>query len=297
MTNQEYYEKYLDYLRFERKLSKNTIASYQDNLNRFEEFINPKSITVLKRQDIENYLKFNNNMAEKSRAHYLTVVKNFYNFLIGEDLINHNPCETINSPKIAKKLPNFLTEEEINKLLDLPLKKTLDYRNKAMLELLYATGIRVSELINLKLSNISLEEDLIRVVGKGSKERLSPISSVAEKYVKIYIEEYRNTLLKNKDSEFDFINNFGNPISRQGFFKNLKKIAKEQGIEKEISPHTLRHSYATHLLSNGADVRIIQELLGHSDISTTEIYTHLVNEKLKNDYKNHPRAKKEGNPN
>lgn len=297
MTNQKYYEKYLDYLRFERKLSKNTIASYQDNLNRFEEFINPKSITVLKRKDIEDYLKFNNNMAEKSRAHYLTVVKNFYNFLVGEDLIHFNPCETIKSPKISKKLPNFLTEEEINKLLDLPLKTPLDYRNKAMLELLYATGIRVSELINLKLSNISLEEDLIRVVGKGSKERLSPISSIAEKYLKIYIEEYRNTLLKNKDSEYVFMNNFGNPISRQGFFKNLKRIAKEQGIEKEISPHTLRHSYATHLLSNGADLRIIQELLGHSDISTTEIYTHLVNEKLKNDYNNHPRAKKEGNPN
>ncbi len=293
MTNQEYYEKYLDSLRFERKLSKNTLASYQDNLNRFEEFITPKSIKDLKREDIEKYLKFNDNMAEKSRAHYLTVVKNFYQFLVGEDLIDYNPCETIKSPKISQKLPNYLTEEEINKLLDIQLNTPLDYRNKAMLELLYATGTRVSELINLKLSSINLEEDMIRVTGKGSKDRLSPISTMAEKYLRIYIEEYRNSLLKQKDSEYLFINNFGNPISRQGFFKNLKRIAREQGIEKEISPHTLRHSYATHLLTNGADLRIIQELLGHSDISTTEIYTHLVSEKLKSDYENHPRAKKE----
>lgn len=292
MTNREYYNKYLDYLQFERKLSKNTIQSYQDNLNRFEDFIEGKSIQKIKRDDIENYLKFNDTMAEKSRAHYLTVIRNFYQFLVYEDLIDHNPCETIKMPKITKKLPNYLTEEEITKLLSFPLNTPFDYRNKAMLELLYATGIRVSELVNLKLNNIHLDEDLIRVLGKGSKERLSPISSICEKYLRIYIDKYRNALLKSKNSEYLFINNFGNPISRQGFFKNLKTIAKEQGIEKEISPHTLRHSYATHLLSNGADLRIIQELLGHSDISTTEIYTHVVNEKIKSDYEKHPRAKK-----
>lgn len=295
MTNQKYYTKYLDYLQFERKLSKNTILSYQDNLNRFEEFIEGKNIQEIKRKDIEDYLKFNDTMAEKSRAHYLTVVRNFYQFLVYEDLIDHNPCETIKMPKITKKLPNYLTEEEIATLLSFPLNTPFDYRNKAMLELLYATGIRVSELVNLKVNNIHLEEDLIRVLGKGSKERLSPISNICEKYLRIYIAEYRNTLLKNKNSEYLFINNFGNPISRQGFFKNLKTIAKEQEIKKEISPHTLRHSYATHLLANGADLRIIQELLGHSDISTTEIYTHVVNEKIKSDYEKHPRAKKEKN--
>ncbi len=295
MTNEEYYTKYLDYLQFERKLSKNTILSYQDNLNRFEEFIKGKSIKKIQRKDIEDYLKFNDTMAEKSRAHYLTVIRNFYQFLVGEELIDQNPCETIKMPKITKTLPHYLTEEEIHKLLAFPLNTPFDYRNKAMLELLYATGIRVSELVNLKLNNINLEEDIIRVLGKGSKERLSPMSDIAEKYLRIYIEEYRNTLLKNKNSDYVFINNFGNPISRQGFFKNLKQIAKEQGITKEISPHTLRHSYATHLLSNGADLRIIQELLGHSDIATTEIYTHLINEKIKSDYEKHPHAKKEGN--
>lgn len=293
MTNEEYYTKYLDYLQFERKLSKNTILSYQDNLNRFEIFIQGKSIKKVKQNDIESYLKFNDTMAEKSRAHYLTVIRNFYQFLVYEELIESNPCETIKMPKISKTLPHYLTEEEIEKLLSFPLNTHYDYRNKAMLELLYATGIRVSELVSLKLNNIHLEEDLIRVLGKGSKERISPISSICEKYLRIYLEEHRNALLKNKTSEYVFINNIGNPITRQGFFKNLKAIAKEQGIEKEISPHTLRHSYATHLLSHGADLRIIQELLGHSDISTTEIYTHVVNEKIKSDYEKHPRAKKD----
>ncbi len=292
MTNQEYYEKYIDYLQFERKLSKNTILSYTDNLNRFEEFISGKNITELKREDIEAYLKFNDTMAEKSRAHYLTVIKSFYSFLVGEDLINFNPCETIKSPKISKTLPTYLTEEEIEKLLNISLKTAFDYRNKAMLELLYATGMRVSELVELKLNQLHLKENIIRIIGKGNKERISPISEIAKKYLTIYLDRYRDDLLKNKQSEYVFINNFSNKISRQGFFKNLKQIAKIQGIEKEISPHTLRHSYATHLLTHGADIRIIQELLGHSDIATTEIYTHIVNEKLKSDYEKHPRAKK-----
>lgn len=295
MTNQEYYTKYLDSLRFERKLSKNTIFSYQDNLNRFEEFIKGKSIKEVTKKDIEQYLKFNNSMAEKSRAHYITVLRNFYQFLVYEELLKINPCETIKQPKIGKSLPHYLTEEEVYKLLDFSLNTPFDYRNKAMLELLYATGIRVSELVNLKLNNLHLNEDLIRVMGKGSKERICPISEICEKYLRIYINEYRNGLLKNKTSEYLFINNFGNAITRQGFFKNLKQIAKIQGIEKEISPHTLRHSYATHLLSHGADLRIIQELLGHSDLSTTEIYTHVVNEKIKSEYEKHPHAKKEKN--
>lgn len=295
LTNEEYYTKYLDYLTFERKLSKNTIASYRDNLKRFEIFIEGKHITELKRKDIEDYLKFNQAMSEKSRAHYITVVRNFYQFLVGEDLIDYNPCETIKLPKISKTLPVYLTKEEVEMLLNFPLRTPYDYRDKAMLELLYATGMRISELINLKLSNLNIEEDFVRIMGKGSKERISPISTPAEKYLLLYINEYRNSLLKRKDSEYLFINSLGDKISRQGFFKNLKKIAKQQGIKKEISPHTLRHSYATHLLAGGADLRIIQELLGHSDIATTEIYTHLMNEKIKNDYNKHPRAKKEEN--
>ncbi len=292
MTNQDYYTKYLDYLQFERKLSENTIDSYQNNLHRFEEFLNGKPIQKVTKEDIFAYLKSNENMAEKSRAHYLTVLKNFYEFLSTEELIKENPCENIKAPKISKKLPEFLTYEEVEKLLDIKLETPFDYRNKAMLELLYATGLRVSELVNLKLNQIDLENDLLQILGKGKKERISPFSDIANKYMKIYIEKYRNLLLKKKDSDYVFINNFGNKISRQGFFKNLKVIAKKQGIKKEISPHTLRHSYATHMLKNGADLRIIQELLGHSDIGTTEIYTHVINEKLKSDYENHPHYKK-----
>ena len=214
MTNEKYYEKYLDYLLFERKLSKNTIASYQDNLKRFEIFLQGKSINHVTRKDIEAYLKFNEQMAEKSRAHYLTVIKNFYSFLATEGYLENNPCENIEQPKISKTLPHYLTEEEVNQLLNIPLKTPYDYRNKAMLELLYATGIRVSELVQLKLNNLDLHDDYIRVLGKGSKERISPISSMAENYLKIYIDQYRNKLLKNKDSDYLFINNFGKPISR-----------------------------------------------------------------------------------
>ena len=169
MTNQDYYTKYLDYLQFERKLSENTIDSYQNNLNRFEEFLNGKPIQKVTKEDIFAYLKSNENMAEKSRAHYLTVLKNFYEFLSTEELIKENPCENIKAPKITKKLPEFLTYEEVEKLLDIKLETPFDYRNKAMLELLYATGLRVSELVNLKLNHIDLENDLLQLLGKGKK--------------------------------------------------------------------------------------------------------------------------------
>lgn len=292
MQNEEYYQKYLDYLQFERKFSPNTVLSYQDNLKRFDIYLNGKNVRQVTTKDIDGYLEFNDRMAEKSRAHYLTVLKMFYQFLIDEELINHNPCENIKSPKITKKLPQYLTEEEINTLLDINLNNDFDYRNKAMLELLYATGIRVSELINLKFNNIDLENNFIRIMGKGSKERISPFNDIAKNYLILYLNEHRNNLLKHNDSEYLFINNHGNQITRQGFFKNLKQIAQNQGLKKDISPHTLRHSYATHLLAKGADLRIIQELLGHSDISTTEIYTHLLNEQIKNEYQKHPRATK-----
>ena len=296
MTNQEYYNKYLDYLRYERKFSENTLLSYEDNLKRFEIFLNGKMIKNTTPKDIEAYLEFNDKMAEKSRAHYLSVIRMFYRFLVAEELIEFNPCENIKSPKLSKKLPNYLTEEEITSLLNIKLENDFDYRNKAMIELLYATGLRISELINLKFNNLDLENNFLRVMGKGRKERISPFNEIAKKYLVLYLTEHRNAMLKNKDSEYLFINNHGNQITRQGFFKNLKKLAKEQGIEKEISPHTLRHSYATHLLHHGADLRVIQELLGHSDISTTEIYTHLLNEQVKNEYNKHPRAiKKENN--
>ena len=287
-------EKYIDYLKYEKKLSENTINSYKNYLDCFKDFFK-KDLTKINLDDMHKYLDHLNKENKKATtvAHNITVINSFYSFLINENIIATNPCTNIISPKLAKKLPNYLTEEEVDKLLNIPLKTAYDYRNKAMLELLYATGIRVSELINLKFVNLELQDDFIRVMGKGSKERIIPMSNISKKYLIEYIEIYRKTLLKSKDSEYLFINNQGNVISRVGFFKIIKKLCLENNISKNVSPHILRHSFATHLLAHGADLRVIQELLGHSDISTTQIYAHLINDKLKKDYEEfHPHSHK-----
>ena len=236
----EYIILYLDHLKYERKLSENTINSYRDNLKQFETYFEGKNILHLTDTDLKEFI-FNLDKTEKTKAHYLTVLNSFYNFLIDESKLNTNPCETIKQPKLPKKLPNYLTIEEVDKLLDLRLNNPLAYRNKAMLELLYSTGIRITELVELKLNNIDFTDELIRVMGKGSKERIIPLGEEAIKYLKLYVNQYRNLILKTKTSNYLFINNFGNKMSRQGFFKILKKECEIQGINKNISPHTLRH--------------------------------------------------------
>lgn len=288
----EYINKYLDYLKYEKKLSNNTFLSYKDNLKKFNAFFDNKNIIDLSTKQIRDFL-YQDTVGARTRAHYLTVISSFYKYLIANDYLKNDPTSTIKLPKLAKKLPEFLTIEEVDKLLNINPTKVIDYRNVAMLETIYATGIRVSELVDMKVSNIDFNECVIRIYGKGGKERIVPINDSSKNALLLYINEYRNYLLKLKDSEYVFINNFGNKISRQGFFKILKKICNENGIVKHVSPHTLRHSFATHLLNNGADLRIIQELLGHANITTTQIYSHISNEKVKNDYKNHPRSKKE----
>ena len=285
-----YINKYLDYLKFERKLSDNTLKSYLNDLKDFDLYFNG-NVKDLKYKDISDYINSLKDLNARSVAHYITVINSFYLFLIDESIIEENPCLNIISPKIPKKLPNYLSEDEIDNLLDIRLVTPYDYRNKAMLELLYATGVRITELINLKVSDVDLFNCFIRVFGKGKKERIVPISDLAVKYLTIYIEDYRNMILKEHDSEYLFISNSYKNISRQGFFKILKAECERCGIEKTVSPHVLRHSFATHMLKHGADLRIIQELLGHEDISTTQIYAHLVNEKLKEDYEYHPRNK------
>ncbi|MGN1379441.1 MAG: site-specific tyrosine recombinase/integron integrase [Bacilli bacterium] len=288
----KYIEKYLDYLQYEKKLSKNTILSYKDNLKKFALFFNDKDLLILNTDEIRDFL-YDESIVARTRAHYLTVINSFYNYLVSENIIKNNPVQTIKLPKLEKKLPEFLTIEEVDKLLNIVPTKIYDYRNIAMMETLYATGIRVSELVNMKISDIDFNECIIKIFGKGSKERIVPINESAYNALKDYIDNYRLFLLKTKSSEYVFINNFGNKISRQGFFKILKKLYKDAGINKEVSPHTLRHSFATHLLNNGANLRVIQTLLGHSNITTTQIYTHLSNESLKNDYKFHPRNKED----
>ena len=190
---------------------------------------------------------------------------------------------------MPKTVPHVLNEDEINKLLDIKCENSLDYRNKAMLELMYSSGLRVSELLSLEVNDIDFEMNAVRCFGKGSKERIVPMNDSTYNALKNYIDNYRPFLLKTKVSDYVFINNFGNVISRVGFFKILKKLCKDAGINKDVSPHTLRHSFATHLLNNGANLRVIQQLLGHSNITTTQIYSHLSNESLKEDYKMHPR--------
>lgn len=280
-------EDYLNYLRYERKLSKNTYDSYRYNLIRISEFFKDEDLIKLNEDDIRTFL-YNSKESSKTNAHYLTVLKSFYNYMLDLNKVSINPCENIKSPKLDKTLPKFLTEEEVDKLLNMRLQKPIDYRNKAMLELLYATGMRISELLNLELSNINREDASVKVMGKGKKERIIPMSDITIKYLDLYINEYRNYILKTKQSEYLFVNYNGGRMSRQGFFKILKQLCDDACIKKEISPHILRHSFATHLLNNGADLRIIQELLGHENISTTEIYSHISNEKVKKDYEKHP---------
>lgn len=286
----EYIDKYLKYLEFERKLSSNTIKSYFNDLKNFDLFFKGK-LNNLVYEDMRKYIDSLQDKDSRTISHYITVINSFYTFLVNDGYITENPCANLAAPKLPKKLPNYLTEDEIEKLLNINLITPYDYRNKAMMELLYATGLRITELCNLKIVDIDINNCFIRVMGKGKKERIVPVTDLALKYLTIYVTEYRNIILKDKISDYLFISNSLTNISRQGFFKIIKKECKRAGIIKNVSPHVLRHSFATHLLKHGADLRIIQELLGHEDISTTQIYAHLVNEKIKDDYECHPRNK------
>ena len=208
-----------------------------------------------------------------------------------EKKVGFNPMEYIELPKVRKSLPKVLSIDDIDKLLDIKLDDAFSYRNKAMLELMYSSGLRVSELVNVRLHDIDVFNCIIRIMGKGSKERIVPLGDYAINYISIYLNEYREKLVKYEMNDYLFLNNHGKKMTRQGFFRIIKALAREQNIKTDFSPHTLRHSFATHLLNGGADLRSIQEMLGHSDISTTQIYTHVSKEELKENYNNyHPHA-------
>lgn len=287
---QDYIDMFCDYLKIDKHYSDNTIDSYRRVLDKFDNYTK-KNINKINKDDIKDYIKHLNidQQSEKTVAQNISCLKSFYKFLLTEKIISINPLETISMPKISKTLPSTLTEDEVNKLLDINLTDNFSFRNKAMLELMYSSGLRVSELINLKTYDINLNEGIVRTIGKGSKERIIPIGRFATEALSNYINDHRQSMFKKEINDYLFLNNHGKKMTRQGFFKILKKIALEKGIKKNFSPHTLRHSFATHLLKYGADLRTIQELLGHSDISTTQIYTHVSNEKLKDTFKNfHP---------
>lgn len=284
---------YIDYIKYERKLSNETVKNYNYDLKKFINFLGNKNIENITTKDIENYLVFLDKNSSKTISRNITSINNLFIFLIKEGKLKKNPCEFIDRPKLNKNLPNTLSIEEVETLLEIPLKTNYDYRNKAMLEVLYGCGIRISELINLTTRDIDFENSIIRCIGKGSKERIVPMNDYVMYYLKEYLE-IRPFMQKINKTDYLFLNNHGKQMTRQGFWKNLQKILKEKGITKNITPHTLRHSFATHLLNGGADLRSIQMLLGHSDISTTKIYTHISHEKVKEDYKKfHPRSKKE----
>jgi len=267
---------------------KTSVSSYIEDLYKYLEYMehnNIRSALKIKYNDIIDYLKYldDNNYMVTSVTRKIVSIKLFHKYL-NEKYNIENVSLKINNPKFYRKLPNILTIEEVDKLLDINLTTAFDYRNKAMLELMYSSGLRVSELVDLKLPNINLEDGYVRIFGKGKKERIVPIGEIALDYLKIYINEYRDSMLKGYYTENIFLNNHGKNMTRQGFFLIIKKIADEKNIDKNITPHMLRHSFATHLLNNGADLRTIQEMLGHSNISTTQIYTTVTSDILKENY-------------
>ena len=292
-------ENFINYCEYEKGLSANTLKSYNYEINLYQTYLEDKlsiiDIEKVSKEDIESYLKYCylKNEDSKTISHKITTIYNFHNYLLREKVIKDNQAEFIDRPKLAKHLPYTLTVKEIDKLLDIALVTVFDYRDKAMLELMYGTGLRVSDLVSLTVYDVDFYNAFLRIKGKGSKERIVPINNASLKYLKLYLDR-RCLLLKKKTSDELFLNARGEGISRQGFFKNLKKILAKKGMPTNISPHSLRHSFATHLIENGADLRSVQTMLGHSDITTTKIYTHISNEKVTKDYLiNHPRAKKE----
>jgi len=293
---------YRYYLVSELRVAKNTVESYIRDIGRYLSFLqknyhfsSPLDIEVQHIRNFLNSLK-RNKMSSSSMARYLSSIKSFHKFLIKEGHIKIDVAKMIEAPKIDKKLPNYLSVEEVDILLSsLEINTPLEIRNKAMVEVLYASGLRVSELVNLKLSDLHLTMGFIQLIGKGSKERIVPIGDMATISLRKYIIEARPLLIKNSNErELLFVNKNGRNLSRQGFFKILNDLAVKAEIQKEISPHMLRHSFATHLLESGIDLRLVQELLGHEDISTTQIYTHITKKRLKTIYtENHPHAKGE----
>jgi integrase/recombinase XerD len=290
-------DKYLNYLIFEKGLSEKTIESYNGDLSRYLGFLSNQGIKRISDTDTPLILKHmislrDAGLGTKSCARHLITLRGFYRFLVQEKVFEYNPTRHIDLPKSGLKLPDVLSVPEVNLLLKMPdTKKTRGKRNAAMIELLYAAGLRVSELINLKLLDVNLEACFVRVLGKGSKERVVPIGTYAKNKIEDYIKHDRPFLLKNSVSKYLFIARAGKPMSRQGFWKLLKLCAVQAGIKKKITPHSLRHSFASHLLEGGADLRAVQVMLGHVDISTTQIYTHVAREHLKQMHeKFHPRG-------
>lgn len=289
---------YLHFLTIERGLAQNTRKSYQRDLQQYLEFLKKQKIDEWQAVDRFVVVSFLQKLQEDQKSpatitRMVTSLRRFHQFLRQERYTDHDPMQHIDSPKKVQKLPDTLSLAEVERLIETPdTKELLGIRDRAILEVLYATGLRVSELIGLKLNDLHLSMGLLQTIGKGDKERIVPLGDMAIQWLEIYLEEARPLLTSKHPEEVHlFVNNHGRGLSRQGIWKNLKALVRKAGINKNVTPHTLRHSFATHLLENGADLRTVQELLGHADISTTQIYTHITKKRMTEVYKQHfPRA-------
>lgn len=295
--NDLWVDRFFDYLTIEKGLSKNTLDSYGRDIRRFFDFLEKSKNHGLERVTKLDVLSFiialrNQGLSERSVARLQVTLRNLYRFLVSEKLLNENPLEALESPKMAKKLPRVLSEDEVERLLNQPDPSTpLGLRDKAMLEFLYATGLRVSEMISLRLDQVNLEVGCVRVFGKGGRERIVPVGEEAQAFLRAYLNEGRGQILKGRASPYVFVNSRTEKMTRQAFWKTTKKYGLIAGIRGKLAPHTLRHCFASHLLDRGADLRSVQTMLGHVDISTTQIYTHVSRERLKRLHKkHHPRA-------
>jgi len=289
-------EEFLDYIVVEKGLSKNSVDAYRRDLVKFEGFLGKRSkdVTGARREDIISFMASlrERGLSSRSTARSMVAVRMLYRFLKGERHIDGLPTENIELPRSFRTLPDVLSPEEVERLIRSPdTKDAIGMRDRAMFELLYATGLRVSELVGVEVNRLNLEVGFLVVLGKGSRERVVPMGEIAMDWIKGYISSARVRTLKGRESNFLFVTARGGNMTRQGFWKIVKKYALKAGIYKKITPHTLRHSFATHLLEGGADLRSVQTMLGHADIATTQIYTHINSERLKKIYKQfHPRA-------
>ncbi len=292
--NTELIDQFIDYYWLSTGASKNTLAAYRSDLKIFNKWLAGKSFILINSKHIQDYFsdRQKNNIGSSTQARILTCLHSFYQYLLANQLIKKDPTEQLSQPKLEKKLPVFLNIQEVEKLLEAPSSSSLfGQRDRAMLELLYSCGLRVSELINLSYHNINLKEEFIRIHGKGNKERVLPMGEIAIDYLMKYETNARPVLLKNGQSDSYFLSNRGSAMSRQNFFYIIKAYANQVGIDKPLSPHSLRHAFATHLVQKGADLRSVQLMLGHSDISSTQLYTHIQNAQLKAQHaKHHPRG-------
>ena len=294
MTSTELIEQFLDAVWVEQGLSENTLSAYSSDLRIFAKWLKDKSLLDVDTGDLSGFLasRYKEGIGNRSSARILSSLRRFYGYFIRENKITIDPTALIESPHIGRSLPVSLSEHDVELLLNAPeVTNGQGFRDKTMLEMLYATGLRVSELVGLKFEQISFRQGVVRIIGKGNKERLVPVGEEAMSWLEAYMTQARKTTLGERQSDYLFVTNRADGMTRQAFWHIIKRHAKKAGINKELSPHTLRHAFATHLLNHGADLRVVQLLLGHADLSTTQIYTHIARERLKDLHsKFHPRG-------